>query len=892
MAAFIGFFGGRPQAVAQGRRMAEVLDDAGGDMRRPEVRQRVVEELARDERTRREAAEEVARQRGLPIRGKYPDGGGFELAGFDGDTPLYRTTYNDSAAISTGANLLRLAPYLVTGGNGTVGVWDEGAVRTTHQEFGGRVTVKDGATTLSDHSTHVAGTIGASGVSPSAKGMAPAAMIDSYDWNSDISEMTGRGAAYPGELGMIYLSNHSYGFNSGWVYTATPTYTWYGSGTTASGYEDDFGKYRAETREVDILAYNLPYYLMFWAAGNDRNNNPANGSSVALSPGGTSVTYDSSSHPPGDGVYKGGYDTVSFNALAKNVVTVGAVGDAVSGGLRSLSGAAMQAFSSWGPTDDGRIKPDLVANGASLYSTVYGGDASYGSKSGTSMATPNAIGTAHLLTEYLGTLFTNTAMRASTLKALLIHTADDLGNAGPDYCFGWGLVNAKAAADLLAAYRANAGTQRVIEDRVTTSRKTVSFPFTWDGTGPIRATLCWTDPAGASTTSHDLRTARLVNNLDLRVIGPGGTEYRPWVMPFVDDWSVAACGYAATTGSNKTDNVEQVLIATPGTAGTYTARVSYAGTLTNGNQPFSLIISGAAAGGTVEAPTLGTSSPLSGSGTLTFTVAGERMAFGTDVRLRRTGQPDVVGVSVEAQGDLLRARFNTSGLAEGWWRLLLTNPDGQRTVLYNAFVVPQIFYSEDFETDNIAGRGWTFVADIGTSQWALSTTKSVSPTRSMFSAGPSSRSDTSVVSATIAVPANGSGFRLSFSHDYVFTTGDGGVLEFSLDGGDWYDAVGSGSGASFTANGYNAIIGGGGGAPNTRNPIANRSGWSGNSGGFKQVVVSLSDTAKYAGKGLRVRWRLGTNSSTASTGWYIDDVVFSGAGDPPDMTKPTVFSVR
>jgi hypothetical protein len=101
---------------------------------------------------------------------------------------------------------------------------------------------------------------------------------------------------------------------------------------------------------------------------------------------------------------------------------------------------------------------------------------------------------------------------------------------------------------------------------------------------------------------------------------------------------------------------------------------------------------------------------LSGSGTLTFTVAGERMAFGTDVRLRRTGQPDVVGVSVEAQGDLLRARFNTSGLAEGWWRLLLTNPDGQRTVLYNAFVVPQIFYSEDFETDNIAGRGWTFVA--------------------------------------------------------------------------------------------------------------------------------------------------------------------------------------
>lgn len=870
--------------------MAEVLEDAGGDMRRPDVRRRVVEELARDERSRRDAAEELARQRGLPIRGKYPGGGGFELAGFDGDTPLYRTTYNANAAISTGANLLRLAPYLVTGGSGTVGVWDEGAVRPTHQEFGGRVTVKDGTTTLSDHSTHVAGTIGASGVTSSAKGMAPAVMIDSYDWNNDTSEMTGRGAAYPGEPGMIYLSNHSYGFNSGWVYTGTPVYTWYGAGTTASGYEDDFGKYRAETREIDTLAYSLPYYLMFWAAGNDRNNNPQNGQSVALSSGGASVTYDSVSHPPGDGVYKGGYDTISYNSLAKNVVTVGAVGDAVSGGLRSLSVAAMQAFSSWGPTDDGRIKPDLVANGNTLYSTLSGGDASYGSMSGTSMATPNAVGTAHLLAEYLGTLFTNTAMRASTLKALLIHTADDLGNAGPDYRFGWGLVNAKAAADLLAAYRANAGTRRVIEDRVTTSRTTVSFPFTWDGASPIRATLCWTDPAGAATTAHDLRTARLVNNLDLRVIGPGGTEYRPWVMPFVGDWSVTACDYAATTGSNTTDNVEQVLVASPGTAGTYIARVSYAGTLTNGTQPFSLIISGAAAGSTVEAPTLSTSSPLSGSGTLTFTVAGARMAFGTDVRLRRTGQPDVVGVSVEAQGDLLRARFNTSGMADGWWRLLLTNPDGQRTVLYNAFVVGTWpLWNEDFETADIAGRGWTFLSLVGTSQWVLSTAKSVSPMRSMFSAGVAANSDTCVVSPSITVPISGMGLALSFWHFRGFGDGnDGGVLELSIDGGAWFDVTSSGSGVTFIANGYNATL-----SANTSNPLGKRrSVWSNTSASFEQVKVGFTDTAKYAGKGLRVRWRLGTNNSTASTGWYIDDVVFSGAGDPPDMTKPTVFSVR
>jgi hypothetical protein len=49
------------------------------------------------------------------------------------------------------------------------------------------------------------------------------------------------------------------------------------------------------------------------------------------------------------------------------------------------------------------------------------------------------------------------------------------------------------------------------------------------------------------------------------------------------------------------------------------------------------------------------------------------------------------------------------------------------------------------------------------------------------------------------------------------------------------------------------------------------------------VVVNLTDTAKYAGHSLRVRWRLGTDSSTASVGWYVDDVVLSGIGDPPPV---------
>ncbi len=92
--------------------------------------------------------------------------------------------------------------------------------------------------------------------------------------------------------------------------------------------------------------------------------------------------------------------------------------------------------------------------------------------------------------------------------------------------------------------------------------------------------------AGTATSGHDDRTSRLVSNLDLRVIGLSAVVHQPWVMPFVGDWSLESCAYAATVGSNTTDNVEQVLIAAPAVSGEYTARVTFAGTLTDGSQPF------------------------------------------------------------------------------------------------------------------------------------------------------------------------------------------------------------------------------------------------------------------------------------------------------------------
>ena len=170
--------------------------------------------------------------------------------------------------------------------------------------------------------------------------------------------------------------------------------------------------------------------MSFWSAGNEGNDNPVTGSSVRIN--GTYVAYNPAIHPPGDGVYRNGYETISYRNLAKNIVTVGAVDDAVTSGLRDLSKATIAPFSSTGPTDDGRIKPDLVANGVNLTSTDTGADDDYLTISGTSMSSPNACGSATLLVDQYNRLFGG-AMRASTLKALLIQTADDIGNPGPDY---------------------------------------------------------------------------------------------------------------------------------------------------------------------------------------------------------------------------------------------------------------------------------------------------------------------------------------------------------------------------------------------------------------------------------------------------------------------------
>jgi hypothetical protein len=214
----------------------------------------------------------------------------------------------------------------------------------------------------------------------------------------------------------------------------------------------------------------------------------------------------------------------------------------------------------------------------------------------------------------------------------LIHTADDLGNAGPDYKFGWGLINVKAAADVVLAHKASLAAPKMIEDSVTTSVASRTHTFQWDGVSPIRATLCWTDPAGTAQADNS-RTPNIRHNLDLTITAPNGTVLRPFVMPFVGGWSDAAMNSVATTGKNNVDNVEQVYVSAPNQAGTYTVTVSRDGALTTSSQVYSLIVTGGTNVETNPPPVV----------SLTAPIEGQTVLLGTSVALTATASDLALG---------------------------------------------------------------------------------------------------------------------------------------------------------------------------------------------------------------------------------------------------------
>jgi subtilisin-like proprotein convertase family protein len=499
----------------------------------------------------KKSAYEAAKINGWPIiidkEGVYQELMKLTPDGF----PVYYSTHNVNAARSTRTNYLNTGGGLglVLDGQGMVArVWDGGTVRRSHNGFGGRVTtVDDFGSTYVAHATHVTGTIIASpwgSSSANIKGMASQATARTFDWTDDESEALSEVA-----LGML-VSNHSYGVPV--TGSSGPLPAWY------------IGSYVDESRTWDEIAYLSPYYLPIYSAGNDGLNNDN------LQP----IIF--------------GYDKLVGNKVAKNVLTVANAQDALIAPDGSLVSVSIAASSSQGPSDDRRIKPDIAGNGSGVTSLNSTSNTSTISMSGTSMASPNVTGTLLLLQQHYNNI-TNSFMRASTLKGLACHTADDAGAVGPDPVFGWGLLNAKKAAETIS----NNGLSSWVSEEKLNQGETFTMTVRSNGGAgnPLIASITWTDVPGEANNGQRLTPndpfRSLINDLDIRIT-KDGTTYYPWRLNSPDPTSPAIRNM-----DNDVDNVEIIKIDAP-EAGDYVVTITHKGNLFSGGQNYSLIMTGIA----------------------------------------------------------------------------------------------------------------------------------------------------------------------------------------------------------------------------------------------------------------------------------------------------------
>lgn len=540
----------------------------------------------------------LAKQKGWALTITDKEGNVGKLVGVDNfNLPKYYIAHNNAiAANTTRANQLwpgGSSGLNLSGSSNAVknklGVWDGGKILNTHVELVNRVTQKDNAAVLSDHATHVTGTMVASGVNPSAKGMAYGIQgIIAYDFTGDKAEVAT-------EAANLLISNHSYGTITGWNFNSSQSrWEFYGRSTDNEDYK--FGYYSNDAQLLDSIAYNAPYYLFVKSAGNSRNQNgPAVGQPYFRYNASNSMA--AAGNRP-DGISSNdGYGIVSWDGNAKNILTVGAV-NGISSIYSRPEDVIMSNFSCWGPTDDGRIKPDVVANGVAVLSSTSGSNTSYASLSGTSMSSPNASGSLLLLQELYARLKNGEFLRAATIKGLAIHTASEAGGApGPDYKFGFGLLNVEKAAAVISASVANnnsASSEHLMYENVLNATTTsFSTNVIASGKGQLRATISWTDPKGNVETVNVLNdpTPKLVNDLDVRITTNNGAKvYRPWVM------IPSSPSSDPSPGDNVIDNVEVIDVDSTIPGQSYTVTVTHKNTLQRGVQAYSLLVSGA--GGT------------------------------------------------------------------------------------------------------------------------------------------------------------------------------------------------------------------------------------------------------------------------------------------------------
>jgi hypothetical protein len=265
---------------------------------------------------------------------------------------------------------------------------------------------------------------------------------------------------------------------------------------------------------------------------------------------------------------EGDWFSIRDAANAKNIITAGAI-EEISGGWNNPADVVLAQYTSRGPTqNDLRVKPDLVAKGTNVYSTTVDGE--YGYMSGTSMAGPAITGMLGLMQDYYYQTHSRQYMRAATLKALALHTAGDAGTQGPDASFGWGVIHPARAARLIEKNAQGDGS--LIGEHRLQEDETRVFEYLGSGGEEIAATIVWPDPVGGT----------LRNDLDLRVF-VDETGHMPWRLTGIG---------AAVRGDNTADNVEKVSTGIVSSAAQVRIEVSHKGTLVEGVQDFSLVVSG------------------------------------------------------------------------------------------------------------------------------------------------------------------------------------------------------------------------------------------------------------------------------------------------------------
>ncbi|MEM8836297.1 MAG: S8 family serine peptidase [Planctomycetota bacterium] len=440
------------------------------------------------------------------------------------------------------ANDAQDAPWGLDGSGVMVMVYDGGRIRFSHNDYGGRAISGADTDTTSDHATHVAGTIGGDGASSGGveRGMAPAVDIVSYGFETGGPLMAGFLYTDPGDIEQDYtdaIMNHGAAIANNSI----------GTNTAPNGFPCSWeGDYGITSGVIDNIVRGgltgSPMRIV-WANGNERGGFASCGSL---------------------------YQTTAPPACAKNHVTVGALNSDTD---------LTTSFSSYGPADDDRMKPDISAPGCeqggdgTVRSLSSSSDSAYTGKCGTSMSAPTVTGMgALLLQHYRETYPDRDDFRNSTLKTLLAHTAVDIHEPGPDYKSGYGSVRTIPALEVISA-------ENFAEESVSQGQTYAGVVVVSPGASEMKVTIAWDDvPASPNVIPS------LVNDLDLVVHSPSGVRAYPWTLGGLANPGADA----VRTTENRVDNIEQVFVENP-EPGAWTIEV-VGFNVPEGPQPFSIVV--------------------------------------------------------------------------------------------------------------------------------------------------------------------------------------------------------------------------------------------------------------------------------------------------------------